>query len=220
MFTRGFSDELVKLADGGRESPSIGRGLLAGGALGGAGGIAGLVSDPRTKTFAGLRMHSGELGKVLPFLKKINPALAEAAEELIKSPAVRRAHLAVPALTGAAIGGGAQLIRKLHHKKTASIKEWLNTPGGAMFAAHVPLGGAGLGALRAAKGHRLKNALKGLGGEIGGNIAGATAGLLASKIINHVIFHGAGPSWLDPAAIAGGGLIAAPAFMHALTKGK
>ena len=219
MVVKGFSDELVKLAEKDR-SPSIVRGLMAGGTLGGIGGIAGLVSDPHTQALAKLNLHRETLGSVLPFLKNKYPGLVEAAEELIADPAIRKTHLMAPALAGAIAGGAYQVVKKLHHKKTASFNSWVQTPGAAMFATHVPLGGAALGALRARKGQGLSGAFKGTAGEVAGNVAGAAAGLIAARVISHAFFHGGGPSWLEPTAIAGGGLAVAPLLMHALTRGR
>jgi hypothetical protein len=62
--------------------------------------------------------------------------------------------------------------------------------------------------------------IKGTLGEAAGNVGGAAAGLLAAKVIEHVFLRGKGPSWLEPAAIAGGGLALGPLLLHAATKGK
>jgi len=101
-----------------------------------------------------------------------------------------------------------------------ALGSFLNSPGGAMFAAHVPLGGAILGAGRSHRGSRTGAAMKGMAAEIAGNIVGAGLGLGAAKVLEHTLLRGAHvPAWFEPALIAGGGLGAAPLAMHLITKG-
>lgn len=125
------------------------------------------------------------------------------------------------------VGFGSEL-EKLAEEKPGAFKRFVNSEGGAMFAEHMPFGGALLGAARGEKGHgggsmaaRVRNAGRGVLGSTIGNVAGATAGLGAGALISHALkAHGKHvPNWLMPTAIGAGGLAIAPAVVHKFTHG-
>lgn len=121
-------------------------------------------------------------------------------------------------------GFAAELTKLAADEKPSAFKKFVNSESGAMFAEHLPFGGAMLGAARGQKsapGGRLRNAAKGVLGSTIGNVAGATAGLGAGALISHALkAHGHKvPGWLMPTAIGAGGLAIAPAVVHRFTHG-
>lgn len=125
------------------------------------------------------------------------------------------------------VAGFTEELEKLaDDQKPSAFKKFVNSESGAMFAEHLPFGGALLGAARGEKGHaganaggRLRNAARGVLGSTIGNVAGATAGLGAGALISHALrAHGKHvPGWLMPTAIGAGGLAIAPAVVHRFT---
>lgn len=125
-------------------------------------------------------------------------------------------------------GFSSELTKLAADEKPSSFKKFVNSESGAMFAEHLPFGGALLGAARGQKavpggaaGGRLRNAARGVVGSTIGNVAGATAGLAAGGLISHALkAHGHKvPGWLMPTAIGAGGLAIAPAVVHRFTHG-
>lgn len=123
-------------------------------------------------------------------------------------------------------GFAAELTKLAVDDKPGGFKKFVNSESGAMFAEHLPFGGALLGAARGEKGGagaggRLRNAARGVLGSTIGNVAGATAGLGAGALISHALkAHGHKvPGWLMPTAIGAGGLAIAPAVVHRFTHG-
>jgi hypothetical protein len=122
-------------------------------------------------------------------------------------------------------GFAAELTKLAADEKPSAFKKFVNSESGAMFAEHLPFGGALLGAARGQKaapgaaGGRLRNAARGVVGSTIGNVAGATAGLGAGARISHALkAHGHKvPGWLMPTAIGAGGLAIAPAVVHRFT---
>jgi hypothetical protein len=116
-----------------------------------------------------------------------------------------------------------ELVKLADGEHQGKFRKFVNSEAGAMYASHLPGGGAMLGALRDDKGgnwkSKLKSAGKGMAGEALGNAVGGTAGLGAGLLAKHVLTSRGinAPGWLVPTATAVGGLAVGPALMHKFT---